>query len=69
MNRFILGFFIVSIPWYVGAFIFFCLTYDPRERSGFAACAIAVNYPYSFMLKCIFSLTHSFSFQWQPGVQ
>ncbi|CAK9238700.1 unnamed protein product [Sphagnum troendelagicum] len=38
---FILGFFIVSIPWYVGAFIFFCLSYDPRERSGFASCAIA----------------------------
>ncbi len=59
MNRFILGFFIVSIPWYVGAFIFFCLSYDPRERSGFASCAIAVYYPDSFMLKCIFSLTRS----------
>jgi hypothetical protein len=69
MNRFILGFFIASIPWYVGAFIFFCLTYDPRERSGFASCAIAVYYPDSFMLNCIFSLTRSFSFQWQPGVQ
>jgi hypothetical protein len=54
MNRFILGFFIASIPWYVGAFIFLCLSYDPRERSGFASCAIAVYYPYSFMLKCIF---------------
>jgi hypothetical protein len=41
MNSFILGSFIVSMPWYVGAFIFFCLTYDPKERSRFASCAIA----------------------------
>lgn len=38
---FILGFFIASVPWYVGAFIFFCLSYDYREKSGLAACAIA----------------------------
>jgi hypothetical protein len=38
---FILGFFILSIPWYVGTFIFFCIRYDPREHAGLAACAIA----------------------------
>lgn len=42
-DRFILGFFIASVPWYVGAFIFFCLSYDYREKSGLAACAIAVR--------------------------
>jgi signal transduction histidine kinase len=41
LNRFILGFFVLSIPWYVGTFIFFCLRYDPREYAGLAACAIA----------------------------
>jgi len=38
---FILGFFIASVPWYVGAFIFFCLSYDHRETTGLTACAIA----------------------------
>jgi len=38
---FILGFFIASVPWYVGAFIFFCLSYDHRESTGLTACAIA----------------------------
>ncbi|CAM6037878.1 unnamed protein product [Sphagnum compactum] len=38
---FLLGFFFIGVPWYVGAFIFCCLTHDYRERSGLAACAIA----------------------------
>ncbi|XP_024391155.1 large ribosomal subunit protein eL20z [Physcomitrium patens] len=38
---FILGFFIVSVPWYVGAFIFFCLSYDYREKTGLTACVVA----------------------------
>ena len=42
LPRFILGFFIASVPWYVGAFVFFCLSYDPRESTGLTACAIAV---------------------------
>jgi hypothetical protein len=42
LARFILGFFIASVPWYVGAFVFFCLSYDPRESTGLTACAIAV---------------------------
>jgi hypothetical protein len=42
LSRFLLGFFFIGVPWYVGAFIFCCLTHDYRERSGLAACAIAV---------------------------
>ncbi|CAK9232724.1 unnamed protein product [Sphagnum troendelagicum] len=38
---FLLGFVFIGVPWYVGTFIFCCLTHDYRERSGLAACAIA----------------------------
>jgi hypothetical protein len=38
---FLLGFVLIGVPWYVGTFIFCCLTHDYRERSGLAACAIA----------------------------
>ncbi|XP_024382079.1 large ribosomal subunit protein eL20z [Physcomitrium patens] len=38
---FLLGFIIASVPWYVGAFIFFCLNYDHREETGLMACTIA----------------------------
>jgi hypothetical protein len=40
-----LGFVFIGVPWYVGTFIFCCLTHDYRERSGLAACAIAVHEP------------------------
>ncbi|KAJ7539184.1 hypothetical protein O6H91_11G080000 [Diphasiastrum complanatum] len=38
---FILGFVCISLSWWIGAFIFFCLKHDPRERVGLAACTIA----------------------------
>ncbi|EFJ28884.1 hypothetical protein SELMODRAFT_440940 [Selaginella moellendorffii] len=38
---FILGFLTLSLPWFVGAFIFFCIKTDAREHVGLAACAIA----------------------------
>ncbi len=38
-----MGFVLIGVPWYVGTFIFCCLTHDYRERSGLAACAIAVH--------------------------
>jgi hypothetical protein len=43
LNRFILGFFLLSIPWFVGMFILFCIEFeDPRELEGLTLCAIAV---------------------------
>jgi hypothetical protein len=42
LNRFILGFFLLSIPWFVGMFILFCIEFeDPRELEGLTLCAIA----------------------------
>jgi hypothetical protein len=39
---FILGFFLLSIPWFVGMFILFCIEFeDPRELEGLTLCAIA----------------------------
>eukprot|EP00249_Psilotum_nudum_P032315 c4766_g1_i1 orf=385-819(-) len=38
---FIAGFLLVSIPWYVGAFILLCMNHDYRERIGFVCCTIA----------------------------
>ncbi|XP_042434153.1 60S ribosomal protein L18a-like protein [Zingiber officinale] len=38
---FILGFLLASIPWYVGAFILWCVRVDDREKPGLVACTIA----------------------------
>ncbi|KAH8959997.1 hypothetical protein BDL97_06G107100 [Sphagnum fallax] len=38
---FILGFFCLSVPWYVGAFIFLFQNHDYRERCGLKACTIS----------------------------
>ncbi|TKY49282.1 60S ribosomal protein L18a protein [Spatholobus suberectus] len=38
---FILGFFLVGIPWYVGAIIMLCSRVDYRERPGYIACIVA----------------------------
>ena len=43
MIRFILGFFIASVPWYAGAILLLCTRPDPRERIGFIYCTIAVS--------------------------
>jgi hypothetical protein len=51
-TRFITGFFLAAIPWYVGAFIMICVrVHDQREKPGYVACTIAVS---SFLLiQCI----------------
>ncbi|KAF8100332.1 hypothetical protein N665_0227s0064 [Sinapis alba] len=36
---FILGFFLGSIPWYIGFFLLLC-SRDPREKPGYIACTI-----------------------------
>ena len=41
--RFIIGFFLAAIPWYVGALILLCSRIDYREKPGFIACTIAVS--------------------------
>jgi hypothetical protein len=41
LDRFILGFFGLSVPWYVGAFIFLFQNHDYRERCGLKACTIS----------------------------
>ncbi|CAA6661338.1 unnamed protein product [Spirodela intermedia] len=38
---FIIGFFLVAIPWYMGAFLLFCSMVDRREKPGYVACTIA----------------------------
>eukprot|EP01018_Ginkgo_biloba_P010969 Gb_06480 [translate_table: standard] len=38
---FICGFIFASIPWYVGAFLLFCVRQDYREKPGLVACTIA----------------------------
>uniref|UniRef100_A0A2C9U5N6 Large ribosomal subunit protein eL20 domain-containing protein n=2 Tax=Manihot esculenta TaxID=3983 RepID=A0A2C9U5N6_MANES len=39
--RFIIGFFLGGIPWYVGTFVLLCVHVDYREKPGYVACAIA----------------------------
>lgn len=41
--RFIIGFFLAGIPWYIGAFVLLCARYDHREKPGYVACTIAVS--------------------------
>ncbi|XP_074571994.1 large ribosomal subunit protein eL20z-like [Curcuma longa] len=38
---FVAGFFLASIPWYVGAFILLFVAQDYREKPGLIACSIA----------------------------
>ncbi|KAH7282166.1 hypothetical protein KP509_35G016000 [Ceratopteris richardii] len=38
---FIIGFFLASIPWYVGVVMLVCIKHDHRERIGLVCCAIA----------------------------
>ena len=41
--RFIIGFFLAAIPWYVGAIILLCSRVDYREKPGYIACTVAVS--------------------------
>jgi len=51
--RFIIGWFIGGVPWYVGTLILMFVQMDCREESGLIACTIAV----SFLLQII-SFSH-----------
>lgn len=42
-SRFIVGFFLGAIPWYVGAFLLCCSRVDYREKPGYVACVAAVS--------------------------
>lgn len=41
--RFILGFFLGAIPWYIGLLLLVCGRIDYREKPGYIACTIAVS--------------------------
>ena len=41
--RFIIGFFIGGLPWYLGAFILLFVRVDYREKPGYVACTVAVS--------------------------
>lgn len=55
--RFILGFFLGAIPWYVGAIIMLCCRVDYREKPGYIACIVAVSGFYPFLL---YNLQHRY---------
>ncbi|KAH7387355.1 hypothetical protein KP509_16G019100, partial [Ceratopteris richardii] len=38
---FIIGFFLASIPWYVGVVMLVCIKHDHKERIGLVCCTIA----------------------------
>ncbi|KAL4202180.1 hypothetical protein AMTRI_Chr02g262380 [Amborella trichopoda] len=38
---FIAGFFLATIPWYIGAFLLLCVRLDYREKAGLITCTIA----------------------------
>ncbi|KAF3442299.1 hypothetical protein FNV43_RR16215 [Rhamnella rubrinervis] len=38
---FIIGFFLLGVPWYIGAIILLCSRVDHREKPGYVACALA----------------------------
>ncbi|PUZ58902.1 hypothetical protein GQ55_5G544600 [Panicum hallii var. hallii] len=40
-SRFLVGFFLGAIPWYVGAILLWCSRVDHREKPGYVACTVA----------------------------
>ncbi|KAF8413586.1 hypothetical protein HHK36_001577 [Tetracentron sinense] len=56
-GRFIIGFFLGAVPWYVGAFIILCVQVDYREKPGFIACTIAVSSPYPLGILAVIAVT------------
>lgn len=59
LRRFLLGFFIIGFPWFIGAGIFLFLKHDYRDRTGLIACTIAVSISLLFStLNC--SLRYSY---------
>ena len=42
-SRFIIGFFLGAIPWYIGALLLWCSRVDYREKPGYVACTAAVS--------------------------
>lgn len=67
-GRFIIGFFLAAIPWYVGVFFLLCATVDHREKPGLVACTIAVSkFFYKEVVKVVlpyFSKRLFFNFLW-----
>ncbi|XP_021306431.1 uncharacterized protein LOC110431607 [Sorghum bicolor] len=41
--RFIFGFFLGAIPWYIGALLLWCSRVDYREKPGYVACTVAAQ--------------------------
>lgn len=59
--RFITGFFLGSIPWYIGAFLLLCVRMDYREKPGLIACTIGVSVFNLFPTDLLFEkLIHGF---------
>lgn len=60
--RFIIGFFLAAIPWYVGAIILLCVrSVDYREKPGYIACTVAVSSSYLsflFNFQSLHTLSH-----------
>ncbi|KAL5989983.1 hypothetical protein ACLOJK_010878 [Asimina triloba] len=54
---FIIGFFLAAIPWFVGALILMCGRVDYREKTGYAACTVAVSiYSYAGLIHTIYEV-------------
>lgn len=56
-SRFITGFLLGAIPWYIAVFIQVCGRINPREKHGYVACTIAVslslnNHPIIIIMYC-----------------
>lgn len=49
--RFITGFVLGAVPWYIGAFLLFCVRMDYREKPGLIACTLGVSF---FLLMKLF---------------
>ena len=62
-GRFLIGFFLGGIPWYVGTFVVLCVRVDYREKPGYVACAIAVSRLLFVVCEWLFSL-QSWLFVW-----
>lgn len=59
LARFITGFFLGAIPWYIGAFLLLCVRMDYREKPGLVACTIGVSVFNLFPTNLFFSKVNS----------
>lgn len=67
--RFIIGFFLATVPWYVGAIILLCTRnrMDPREKPGFYACTVGVSNSYFLSFRFLEQCTPLFMFYPPPN--